>query len=141
MGALDMARAKLRVLRVGRPDIWPTDYKLGMWAAVLHRLTGLYLIGYLSFHLFEMALSLFGPAAFDKFFGWGYTWWMQVLDLGLMAALLYHGMNGLRIILHDLGIGVRRHKLAFGAAMLVAAGAYAFLARDILHFMMRWQTL
>ncbi len=131
----------LKSLRARYPDAWPGAYRLGMWAAVLHRVTGLYLIGYLSFHLFEMALSLFGPAAFDKFFGWGYTWWMQILDLALMAAIVYHGTNGLRIILMDMGIGARRHKLAFGVAMVVALAVYAFLANDIVRFMLRWKTL
>jgi len=122
------------VFRARYPDVWPSNYKLGMWVWVLHRLTALFLIGYVFFHLLEIGLSHFGADVFDKLFGWGYSWWMQTFDLLLMAALLYHGMNGLRIILLDLGVGVRRHKLVFAAVMLVALVIYYLLAVDILPY-------
>ena len=123
------------------PDVWPTNYKVGMWLALLHRLTALYLIGYVMFHLVEMAISLFGPGAFDRFFGFGYTWWMQVMDLTLITAVMYHGMNGLRIVLMDLGIGVRRHKLLAVVTMMAALPVYGYLVHDIVRFMLRWKTL
>ena len=127
-----MIRAKK--LRDRYPDSWPADYKLGMWVWVFHRITGLFLLCYLLFHLVEVMLSLFGEDIFDKFFGWGYTWWMQSLDLLLIAALLFHGMNGLRIILFDLGIGIRKQKIVFASVMLLALVTYYFVAIDILPY-------
>ena len=35
--------------------------------------------------------------------------------------MLYHALNGVRIILMDLGVGVHRHKAIFWVCMLVAA--------------------
>ena len=123
-----------KTLRARYPDLWPSNYTLGMWVWVLHRLTALFIIGYGLIHLLEVMLSHFGPDIFDAFFGLGYTWWIQTLDLLLMAALLYHSMNGLRIILLDLGIGLRRHKLGFVVAMVAGLALYCFVAIDILPY-------
>ena len=44
------------------------------------------------------------------------------LDLLLIAAVVFHAVNGLRLLLFDLGIGVRRQKhLLVGAILLGAA--------------------
>ena len=39
----------------------------------------------------------------------------------LVAAVLYHALNGVRIVLMDLGIGIRQHKTVFWVCMAVAA--------------------
>lgn len=119
-----------------QPDLWPSTYKMGMWVWVLHRLTGLYLIGYGAFHLLEIALSLVGVEAFDWFFGQGYSPLMQFLDLGLMTALFYHSLNGLRVILLDLGIGVKRHKALFAGIMSAGFVLYAYVAWEILPYIL-----
>ena len=124
----------LRTFRGRYPDVWPSDYKLGMWAWLLHRLTGLFLIGYGIFHLFEASLSLVGEDAFDWLYSLGYTAWMQSLDFVLVAALLYHSMNGLAIILVGLGIGVRKHKALFSGLMFAGFVLFVIVARDILPF-------
>jgi len=125
---------RIKTLGVRYPDVCPTNYKLGMWAWVLHRLTALFIIGYGLIHLLEVMVSHFGSGVFNAFFGLGYTWWMQTLDLLLMAALLFHSMNGLRIILLDLGIGARKHKLGFTVAMLAGLALYCLVAVNILPY-------
>jgi len=127
-----MIRAKN--IKTRYPDSWPGGYKLGMWVWIFHRITGLFIMGYLLFHLVEVMLSHFGSDVYDIFFGWGYTRWMQSLDLLLMAALLFHSMNGLRVILFDLGIGIRKQKIVFASVMLLGLATYYFLAIDILPY-------
>jgi succinate dehydrogenase / fumarate reductase cytochrome b subunit len=55
-----------------------------------------------------------------------------VLDLALIGAVLYHGMNGIRILLFDVGVGIRRHKPIFAGVM--AAGAACLLAFAVVSF-------
>ena len=43
-------------------------------------------------------------------------------------------MNGLRIILLDLGIGIRRHKLFFAIAMLAGLVAFYFFVVEALPY-------
>ena len=105
-----------------KSQVWTT---IGMWAWVLHRLTGLGLVLYLLIHIVLMGLSLLrGEEAFDaalsvlmgnRFFG--------LLEILLLAAVLYHGFNGIRILLFDmgLGIGVRAQKIIFWVFMGMAA--------------------
>jgi succinate dehydrogenase / fumarate reductase cytochrome b subunit len=105
-----------------KSQVWTT---IGMWAWVLHRLTGLGLALYLFIHIVLMGLSLLrGEEAFDaalsvlmgsRFFG--------LLETLLLAAVLYHGFNGIRILLFDmgLGIGVRAQKIIFWVFMGMAA--------------------
>ena len=50
------------------------------------------------------------------------------LDLMLVAAVLYHALNGVRIILMDLGLGIRQHKAVFWVCMALAAAALAVFA-------------
>ncbi len=107
-----------------------------MWVWLLHRLTGLYLIGYGAFHLVEIALSLVGVDAFDWFFGQGYSQIMQFLDLGLMTALFYHSLNGLRVILMDFGIGVKRHKALFAGIMAAGFLLCGYVAWEILPYIL-----
>jgi len=44
----------------------------------------------------------------------------------LIAVLLYHALNGLRVTLVMLGIGVAQHRLMFWAAMVVSLLALIF---------------
>jgi succinate dehydrogenase / fumarate reductase cytochrome b subunit len=53
---------------------------------------------------------------------------MVVLDLALVVAVLYHALNGVRIILLDFGIGTKRHKLMFWCAMGVVVICFAVFA-------------
>ena len=45
-----------------------------------------------------------------------------------MVAVLYHALNGVRIILMDFGIGIQRHKVMFWSAMAVVVACFAVFA-------------
>ncbi len=51
-----------------------------------------------------------------------------LLDLLLVVAVLYHALNGVRIILMDFGIGIHRHKIMFWSAMAVVVICFAVFA-------------
>lgn len=93
---------------------------LGMWAFVLHRVTGLALIFYLLLHIIVISTSLRGPAAFNQLLAVLTTPLFVIADLALLAAILFHGFNGVRILLFDLGIGVRFQKVIFWILMVPA---------------------
>ena len=102
----------------------PANMRVGMWAFVLHRVTGLALVGYLLLHIMVISTSLAGGLAFDAVLARLQAPLFLVLDLGLVAAVLLHGLNGLRLLLFDLGVGIRRQKELFWSA--VALGAVGF---------------
>lgn len=94
---------------------------VGMWAFVLHRITGLSLIFYLLMHVMVISTSLHGPNAFNKLLAVLTSPPFIVADLGLLAAILFHGLNGARIVLFDAGVGIRQQKFIFWLVVLVAA--------------------
>ena len=107
---------------------------IGMWAWILFRISGLVLAA-LSVrpHLGHLAgarqrrrdAEQLLLDFFDKPF-------LVFLDSVLVAAVLYHALNGVRIILMDFGIGIQRHKAVFWICMLVAiAVLWAFAYKAI----------
>ena len=79
----------------------------GAFAHAVHRLTGLIICVYLLAHI-----VVIGQAAFNR---QGFDWLMAtlhqpvylVLDLLLFGAVAFHGLNGCRLMLLDLAIGLR----------------------------------
>jgi len=105
-----------------RSQMWDAT---GMWAWILHRITGLGLVFYILLHTILMGVSLLsGKEGFDATLSvlMGNPVF-ELLDIMLLGAVLYHGFNGIRILLFDVGIGisVSRQKIIFRVFMGVAA--------------------
>jgi len=102
---------------------------MGMWAWVLFRISGLVLVAYLFVHIWVISQGrIGGPVELDKLFETLDTPFLVFLDLMLVAALMYHALNGVRIVLMDLGVGIRQHKAVFWVCMVVAAAALSLFA-------------
>jgi succinate dehydrogenase / fumarate reductase, cytochrome b subunit len=105
-----------------RSQMWDAT---GMWAWILHRITGLGLVFYILLHTILMGISLLsGKEGFDATLSilMGHPVF-EVLDILLLGAVLYHGLNGIRILLFDIGIciSIRSQKSIFWIFM--GAGA------------------
>jgi len=50
-------------------------------------------------------------------------------EMLLVTAVIYHGLNGLRVILFDLGIGIKRQKALFWGAFVLAAAGFGFVLK------------
>jgi succinate dehydrogenase / fumarate reductase, cytochrome b subunit len=107
--------------------------KLGMWAYVLNRTTGIGLVIYLYLHLVVLSSLLRGPAAWDSFVALARSPFYLALDVILLAGILIHGLNGLRIALTGFGIGVGAQKAIFTVLMVVSAIALWVAALKIFH--------
>jgi succinate dehydrogenase / fumarate reductase cytochrome b subunit len=93
----------------------------GMWAWMLFRISGLVLVFYLFVHVWVISQGRVGGAAsLNSFFKFFDKPLLVFLDLMLVSAVLYHALNGVRIVLMDLGIGIKQHKAIFWVCMLVA---------------------
>lgn len=85
--------------------------KEGQWAFFLHRLSGLAILFYLLLHVISISLYMFGK---DAYMTVHHLYDAPIFRLGLIAVaagVMYHAMNGLRIILMDFtgfGVGVQR---------------------------------
>jgi len=73
----------------------------GMWSWVLHRITGTAIYFFLLVHILDTALVRVSPEAYNAVIGTYKNPIMGLGEAGLVVAIVYHAMNGLRIILVD----------------------------------------
>lgn len=102
-------------------EFWPTNMKTGMWAWVGHRLTGILLVVYVFLHLSFLTQASLNQESFDQLMLRMSQPLFVFLDFLLVCAVIFHAMNGLRVVLFDMGIGIRRQKLVFWIAMAISA--------------------
>lgn len=73
----------------------------GQWAFILHRLSGLALVLYLTIHVVNISLAMFGPEIATPAMAFFHIGIFRVGLILVMAGVVYHALNGLRIILMD----------------------------------------
>ena len=118
-----------------RPSVQPVQrYRLrvGMFAWMLHRLTGLALVGYLIVHIWGLK-SITNPEAYNALITSYHAPIFKVGEFLLLGAVIYHALNGLRIVLIDfMGWSPNQKKLFWTlgavAAVLFAVGGYPSIA-------------
>jgi succinate dehydrogenase / fumarate reductase cytochrome b subunit len=80
----------------------------GMWSWVAHRVTGVLVFFFLFAHVLDTALVRVDPNAYDHVVEVYKNPVVNLLELGLVGAVLFHAFNGLRIIAVDFwGNGAR----------------------------------
>ncbi|MGD2153646.1 MAG: succinate dehydrogenase, cytochrome b556 subunit [Gemmatimonadales bacterium] len=95
-----------------------------MWAWVLHRVTGLGVLLFLSIHILETFTLSFGPDFYDHTMELYNTAYFRVAEVGLLFAVLYHAVNGTRITVQDLWPALWRYErvlvwVGFGIVIVV----------------------
>ncbi|WP_076239954.1 MULTISPECIES: succinate dehydrogenase, cytochrome b556 subunit [unclassified Mycobacterium] len=106
-------KARRRTLYRGDP---------GMWSWVLHRITGATIFFFLFVHVLDTALVRVSPQAYNEVIETYKTPIVGLMEMGLVAAVLFHALNGIRVILIDFwqqGPRYQRQMLA------VAVGVFA----------------
>ncbi|WP_375486228.1 succinate dehydrogenase, cytochrome b556 subunit [uncultured Mycobacterium sp.] len=72
-----------------------------MWSWVLHRITGATIFFFLFVHVLDTALVRVGPQTYNEVIETYKSPIVGAMELGLVAAVLYHALNGVRVILID----------------------------------------
>lgn len=74
---------------------------LGMWSWVAHRITGVLTFFFLFAHVIDTALVRVSPNAYDKVIELYKNPVVNLFEVGLVGAVLYHALNGIRVMLVD----------------------------------------
>lgn len=103
----------------------------GQVAWVLHRVSGLAIVLYLIIHIWSIS-KLSDPATFDAEMRLYAQPLFRLGEVGLLAACVFHALNGMRILIVDFGNAARYHKpLFYGVLVLsvvvITAGAIPIL--------------
>jgi succinate dehydrogenase / fumarate reductase cytochrome b subunit len=72
-----------------------------MWSWVLHRITGVSLFFFLFAHVVDTAMVRVSPEMYNTAVETYKNPIVGLMEVGLVAAVLYHALNGIRIILID----------------------------------------
>ena len=98
-----------------------------MATLVLRRVTGVALVIYLFMHIWVIGSVNSGPEAFNARLNFFQLPIFKLLEIGLLAAVVYHGFDGIRLlIVHYMGVTEYRKSLFYAAfavsALLTIAG-------------------
>lgn len=95
----------------------------GLWAHAFHRVSGVALVTYLSMHIWVIHNLRKGPAAYDRLMETLHSPLFRVGEAFLLAAILYHGLNGIRLVAMDFGAGMRLHRTTYWIVFVICAVA------------------
>jgi succinate dehydrogenase cytochrome b556 subunit len=71
----------------------------GQWSWIAHRVTGVGILAFLFVHVVDTALVASGPEAYNRVVSVYHHPIVQVMELGLVGAVLFHALNGIRIMI------------------------------------------
>ncbi|THE62914.1 succinate dehydrogenase, cytochrome b556 subunit [Salinadaptatus halalkaliphilus] len=108
------------------------EFSAGMWAWIFHKFTGWMLIGYLFTHIAVLSTAI-GAAQGETMMlaseqvdvytgtiqGLESLFIIRVLEVGLLAVAVFHILNGLRLLMVDLGIGLTAQDKSFYASLIL----------------------
>lgn len=103
----------------------------GHWAWMMHRVGGLGILLFLALHIFDIFLIGFGPNIFNKFLFVYHSPPFRILILFLIYGVLYHALNGLRVIIIDFWPSTTRYeRQMFWAVMAIVVPVWLFAAYE-----------
>ncbi|MBJ8338480.1 MULTISPECIES: succinate dehydrogenase, cytochrome b556 subunit [Antrihabitans] len=84
----------------------------GMWSWVMHRISGVTLFFFLFVHVLDTALVRVSQDSYNEVVDTYKNPLVGLMELALVALVLYHGLNGVRVMLVDFwGKGPRNQRL------------------------------
>ncbi len=104
----------------------------GARALALHRLTGLVIVLYLYLHLAVLSMLLIGRSSWSSFLSLVTSKSFLALEVVLIGAVLFHGLNGIRVAFVGSGIGVTRERALFWAATVLGIAGFIYAGLHIL---------
>lgn len=87
------------------------NFQLGMFSYIMHRITGITLLLLGTFYFIVLTAIQFGPVFFDKMITIFDSLIFRIIGAVFVVALLWHVLNGLKILIIDLFNAGRIQKL------------------------------
>ena len=107
----------------------------GMWSWVAHRVTGVAIFFFLLVHVLDTALVRVSPGSYNDVIGTYKNPIMGLGEAGLVAAIVFHAFNGIRVMLVDFwSKGTRYQRVMLWEVMAPFVVTMAgFLPRHLIH--------
>ena len=108
-------------------------WRTGGISWILHRVTGVGITVYLLIHILTVSNLLKGETAFNKAMETVQQPIFILGEIALLGAIVFHALNGIRILIIDFGKGSLYQKKLFWIFMVLAAIIFAIGTLPILH--------
>ena len=93
----------------------------GQWAFVTHRITGFLVFFFLLLHIVDVSL-ISRPELYDEVHELYGNVVLRLFEVGLLFGLVFHSLNGLRVVMIDFFPGsIRNEKALFRAVVVLTA--------------------
>ncbi len=95
----------------------------------LHRITGIILLIYLCMHLtYLTSLTDKTGKTYETLISTTVTPTFLPFDILLVLCGLYHGLNGLRLIVHEFGFAYEQRKAILAASVIITIAAWLYVS-------------
>ena len=99
----------------------------GVWAWLFQRITAVYLLYGMAVHLISTHILAIGKLDFGNIADRLGSTFFVVTDVLLLAAVLFHALNGARMVVLDYGLAGRTGRLTFTVVLwLVGVGVFGY---------------
>ncbi|MBM3119435.1 MAG: hypothetical protein FJ006_07810 [Chloroflexi bacterium] len=89
--------------------LWAGNYKIERYLYILHRITGLGILLFLLLHLIMTTVfRIQGQDVWEATMRILHNPWFKIGEYLVAVAFVYHGLNGLRLIIQELGFALGR---------------------------------
>lgn len=120
--------------------------RVGQLSFILHRLTGLGTLLFLSVHILDTSTVYFFPSLYNHAIDIYRSTPFMIAEIFLVFSVIYHGVNGVRIALFDLfsperwriGVQSRSAVLTLALAILLWLPAAFLMTRSLLVHNFGW---
>ncbi len=104
-----------------------------MWSWVAHRITGVSIFFFLFAHVIDTAMVRVSPETYNIAVETYKNPIVGVMEIGLVAAVLFHALNGIRIVLVDFWSNGPRYQrqMTYGAGVIFLVLFVPFVIRHL----------
>lgn len=112
---------------------------IGQWSWVLHRLTGLGVVLFLTLHVIDTSWAVFYPELYVEAIAAYQSPLFTIGEFGLVFAVVYHAINGVRISVFDFRPEWWKHQekaawAVLGITALILVPSFAIMIKHVLDY-------
>lgn len=104
-----------------------------MWSWVAHRITGVMIFFFLFAHVIDTAMVRVSPATYNRAVETYKNPIVGLMEVGLVAAVVFHALNGIRVVLVDFWSKGPRYQrqMSYGVVALWVVLMVPFVIRHL----------
>jgi succinate dehydrogenase / fumarate reductase cytochrome b subunit len=112
---------------------------IGQWSWVLHRISGLGVVLFLTLHVLGVGMAFYAPGLWEKEIAVYQSPLFTIGEFALVAAVVFHAYNGLRISILDNNPRLWKHQkramfIVLGATVVTLVPVFVLMFNHVLHF-------